>query len=117
MDPTQLIVVNAVCVWLIQWAKGSKLVPFLTHETQALNKIASVVIAGLASAGIVLGASHTGSVSQGTLSISWQGLTFANVANLVYHWIANYAAQKGMYKVFHGLGNGNGPAVLPPAAK
>jgi len=93
-----LLVLNAVAVWIIQAAKSSKYLPFITAETGKINKAVSAVIAAFAAAGVVFGASHTGSVQQGSLTITWAGVTVANVVSFLYHWIGYYWSQKLIFK-------------------
>jgi len=98
-ETTNLLVLNAVAVWIIQALKGSKYVPWITAETEAVNKFVSAAFAALASAGVAFTAVHTGGVSEGALTISWAGITVANVVSFLYHAVAYYAAQKAFFKV------------------
>jgi hypothetical protein len=95
-----LIVINAICVWALEWAKGSKTIPFLTKETGNLSQWVSIGLASLASAGMVFAFSHTGNAATGSFTITWQGLSTANVIAFLYHAVGNFATQKGLFKLY-----------------
>jgi hypothetical protein len=97
MDTLQnILTLNVICVWLIELAKRSKYVPWITAETKQVNKAASAVLAALSSAGITVLAVHQGA---GSYSIQITGLTMAAIPHFVWHVMGNYAVQKWIYKV------------------
>lgn len=107
------VAVNAVLVWLMQYLKGSKYFPWLTTETAAANKIASAILAGLASAGMVFTLAHTGAGGAGTITITYAGLTISNLAHFAAQFVANYATQKTFYKAWTGLSAPSAAPALP----
>lgn len=95
-----LITLNMIFVWVIQAFKKSKYFTWITVETQAINKLASVVLASLGAAGISLVYQHPG---PGTFNFAITGLTLGAFGHWLWHVAANYAIQKGEYKVAFGL--------------
>lgn len=103
MDNLQsMLVINAVIVWLIQAVKSSKYLPWFTAETARANRLLSAALAALASAGIVFTLVHVG---PGHWSIEVVGLTAVNFGHFLAQSVANYATQKGLFKLFT-LSNG-----------
>jgi hypothetical protein len=91
-----ILTLNVICVWLIELAKRSKYLPWITAETKQVNKAASAVLAALSSAGITVLAVNQGA---GSYSIQITGLTTAAILHFVWHVMGNYAVQKWIYKV------------------
>lgn len=110
-DIQQTLVISAVSVWAMQTLKSSKYFPWLTHETEQLNQIFSAFLASLGSAGILFTVASQGA---GSYNVSIKGLTLMNVAAFLYHAVANYATQKGLFKLY--TINGNGKAAPPSPA-
>ena len=106
-DIQSMLVLNAILVWILQAVKSSKYLPWITAETQAINKLASALLAALASAGMVFSVVHTGSGGTGEITLHYAGVTTLSLANFLWHWVGNYAIQKGWFKLF----------TLPSAAK
>jgi cytochrome c biogenesis protein CcdA len=69
----------------IQWAKGSSWFPWLTTETQKVNRIVSLTVAFLAG----LGMSFHWDPQAGTLVIS--GLAWSALAHGAQQWVAQQA--------------------------
>lgn len=90
-----MVTLNAIGVWVIQLLKQSKFFPWLTDQTSKLNRIASLLVAAGA-AGVSIVTNHIG---PGQFSIAISGLTAGTLAHFVWHWLGNYAVQKGFYKV------------------
>jgi hypothetical protein len=95
-----LLVWNALAVWIINKLKYSKAFPRLNTETEKLNQRVSVFLAALAAAGVVFTVTHAGSVTTGAITISWAGLTVSNLVSFAYHWAAYFSSQKGLYKLW-----------------
>lgn len=108
-----LITLNAIAVWLIQLAKNSKWMPFITEESEKVNKLASAVISAIAAAGMTLSIVHVGSHEAGTFTISYAGFTSGNIVNFLYHTIGYYVCQKGIFKAFFSNGNGKSSQPIP----
>jgi hypothetical protein len=75
----------------LQWLKNSKYFPWITVETQQLNRLLSVLIAFVSGFGIYA------TWGQGTLSIS--GLTAANLFHAGTHAVQQLAFQHAAYRV------------------
>lgn len=97
---TSMVTLNMIFVWAIQALKKSKYFTWITVETQTVNKLASVVTASLGAAGISLVYQHPG---PGVFNFAITGLTLGALGHWAWHVAANYAIQKGEYKVAFGL--------------
>jgi hypothetical protein len=109
MNDTTLSVqftIALISTYALQWLKETKFFPWLTTETQALNRAVSLVIAFLASAGILVGFDHTA----GVLTIS--GLTAANLLHAASRFVQQWAMQQAAYK---GLVMPPRPGTTPPS--
>lgn len=84
------ITVAVVSTYALQLLKQSKFFPWLTVETQTLNRIAGSIIALLTSVGILV------TFSAGTLMIT--GLTPINLAHAAAHFIQQWVMQQVAYK-------------------
>lgn len=91
-----MLTLNVISVWLIEMAKRSRYLPWVTAETEQVNKALSAVLAALSSAGITVLAVHQG---PGSISIQITGLTVAAIPHFVWHVMGNYAVQKWVYKL------------------
>lgn len=111
-NAVNLVAINAICVWLIQIAKSSKFVPFLTSETEKANKLISALLSAFAAAGMTISAVHIGSGGSGTLTITYGGFTLANIVAFGYHWIGYYATQKGLFKILCSSNTANADVVV-----
>jgi hypothetical protein len=78
--------------YALQFVKNSRWFPWLTVESQKLNRIAGVVIAFATSLGILMNFDH----AAGILTIS--GLTGANLLHAGARFIQQYAFQQVAYK-------------------
>jgi len=107
-EALNLVVLNSIAVWLLQAFKASAAVPWITARTAKINRYVSIVFSALAAAKMVFTVSHIGSFAQGAVTLSWTGLTVANIVNFIYHGIAYFATQKTMYKVWT---FGDAPAI------
>ena len=90
-----ILILNAVCVWLIEVVKRSRYFPWVTQETEQINKMLSAFLAALSSAGITVVTINPG---PGNLDIHITGLTLPTLLHFVWHWLGNYAVQKWLYK-------------------
>jgi hypothetical protein len=99
-DPVAAIVAwNAVAVWAEQKLKASSLVPFVTNQTEKINKVVSVALSALGAAGMTFTFAHTTQDhGAGQLVISYAGLTLMNFIGFAYHMITNYATSKAFFK-------------------
>lgn len=95
------LVINAVAVWGLQWLKGTKFFPWLTAETEKLNRIASALVAALASAGMVFTIAHVGGGGTGDITLHYAGVTAVNAVHFLWHGVGNYASQKALFKIFY----------------
>jgi hypothetical protein len=81
-----------ISTYVLQWLKQSKLFPWLTVETQTLNRWAGIAIAFLSSVGVLVTFDH----AAGVLTIS--GLTAANLlhvaARITQQWVMQQVAYR-----------------------
>ncbi len=91
-----ILILNAVCVWLIEVVKRSRYFPWVTQETEQINKMLSAFLAALSSAGITVVTINQG---PGNLDIHITGLTLPTLLHFVWHGLGNYAVQKWVYKM------------------
>lgn len=93
--------------WLIERAKASRYMPWITAETGNLNKLITAVLAAAYAAGVTLTVSHPGA---GHWMLDFTGLTATNLYHFLGHGIRVYALSKGWYKF---LGQPVAPAPSP----
>ena len=89
------LVTAATVSTLLQLAKNSPLVPWLSRETGRLNAFLSIALAGLTA----LGLSYTASFDEttGAFTIGFTG-TLGGVIDGLAHWTGQWTAQHAMYK-------------------
>jgi hypothetical protein len=87
---SNLIALNGVAVWLIQFLKNASWFPWLTREKDGLLRLASALTAAAGSAGIVV--THHGPGEWGVT-----GATLPVVGAFLWHALANYITQKVLY--------------------
>ena len=81
-----------ISTYALQWLKQSKLFPWLTVETQTLNRLVGAAIAFLSSVGILVSFDHVA----GVLTVS--GLTVANLLHAGARFLQQWAFQQAAYK-------------------
>ena len=84
---------SALIVYLMQLVKSWSKVPWITTETEKVNRIASILLSGLAAIGIH---AHYDGVAQ-TLTFTGVGLTA--ILTGLWNWAVSYAITHGFYKV------------------
>jgi predicted ferric reductase len=89
----QQIPLAVISTYLLQWLKGTRLFPWLTMESQRLNRMAGVVIAFCASVGVLFSFDH----AAGVLTIS--GLTTANLLHVGARFLQQWVYQQGSYRM------------------
>jgi hypothetical protein len=82
----------AVVSFLIAFLKKQSWFPWLTTETDKLNRVVAIVLSGLASVGIHASFNH----AAGQLVIT--GLTLTSVAQGLWHWGTQFALTHGWFK-------------------
>lgn len=91
MDISTQVGVAALVSLGIQWAKQSSWFPWLTTETDKLNRGAAVALSGLASIGI-----HVSHPAAGSWLV--EGVTIATIAPALWHWFIQFLYTHGIYK-------------------
>lgn len=86
------VVVSAVVVYLLQLAKKSQLVPWMTAETGTINRVVAVLAALCSSLGI----HFSFNAAAGTLLIA--GLSIANVGGFAWHWLTAFVSQQLIFQ-------------------
>lgn len=86
---------SGVLVPLLQWAKRSKLVPWLTMETAKLNRLVAVLWATITTVGI-----HASFDSvTGTLTINGLGDLVKHPLHFAVYFVAQIAMQQNFYRL------------------
>ena len=93
---TSQVTAAAVVSFIINFLKKQAWFPWLSKETDKANRIAAVVLSGLASVGIHTTFDH----QNGTLVIT--GLTVTAVATGLWHWGTQFALTHGWFKATSG---------------
>lgn len=82
----------AVVSFLIAFLKKQSWFPWISTETEKINRVAAIVLSGLASLGIHAHFSH----ESGILTVT--GLTLTTVAVGLWHWVTQFALTHGWFK-------------------
>jgi hypothetical protein len=83
---------SAMVVWILQQLKKAKTIPWVSVETDKLNRWLAVLGAALASIGIHYTFDHTA----GVLTIT--GLTLTGILTGTWHWFQSYVVQEALYR-------------------
>jgi hypothetical protein len=86
------VVVSAVIVYVLQLAKKSPLVPWMTCETDTINRVVAVLAALCSSLGI----HFSFNAAAGTLVIA--GLSLANIGGFAWHWLTAFVSQQLIFQ-------------------
>ena len=78
-------------VYVIEFLKKTRLMPFVTQHTVALNRWLGVIASGVATLGI----GFSFDSEAGSLMIT--GLTAATIAHNAWHWFTQWAVQQFVY--------------------
>lgn len=99
-DPVAAIVAwNAVAVWAMQRLKASSLLPWITAQSQNVNKVVALVLSALGAAGMTFTFAHTTQDhGAGQIVFTYAGLTTMNFVGFAYHGITNYVTSKAFFK-------------------
>ena len=95
MDEMQSqIGLGLLVVFVLQWLKGQKWFPFVSFDSQRINRIIGIVVAAAASWGIV------GTFDYGTGTLNITGLTpdhlWSWAQHAGYQWLIQQAAYRGI---------------------
>lgn len=90
---TEQATIAVITTYVFQWIKKSSWFPWLTMNSQKLNRILGVVVAFAASIGVVATFDHTA----GVLTVT--GLTMAGLGHGVARFIQQWVMQQTAYKV------------------
>ena len=83
---------STIVVMVLQWLKKTRFAPFITFETDAMNKCVSALLAAFVAVGI-----HAQYDSDAhTLMIT--GLTLSAFFHGLWHWLQSFAFQELIYK-------------------
>ena len=86
------VVISAVVVWLIQLAKKSQRIPWISAETSKLNRLIAVLTSCCSAVGIHI----SFSAAAGTLVIT--GLTLTGVLTFFWHWLTAFVSQQLIFQ-------------------
>jgi hypothetical protein len=90
------IVVSYIFQYLIEAAKRSSWMPWLSTETGNLNRIVAAILASAYAAGMTFTLTHLG---PGDWNLHATGITWLNVSHFLGHALRVYAMQKGWFKI------------------
>lgn len=114
MDPmpgaelTTHLTTGAVIVYLIEWLKRTRLVPFMSQHTVGVNRVLSGVLAAVAAFGITW--SYDG--AEGVLIV--KGLTAPAIGQAAWEWLKQFVWQQLLYD---GMIQRRGAGGIPSAAR
>lgn len=103
---TSVVTAGAISVSIIQWLKNTKLVPFINHNSAALNRVVAWIAAFVSAVGL----HYTWDSGTGTLTLT--GLTATAIGTTLWATIKSYAFQVLIYR---GIIDKSGKPVAPPA--
>lgn len=86
------VVISAVVVYLIQLAKKSARIPWISTETSKLNRLIAVLASLFSSVGI----HFSFNAAAGTLVIT--GLTLAGILGFAWHWLTAFVSQQLIFQ-------------------
>lgn len=88
------ITLSAVIVFALQCLKNSKLAPFITAESDKLNRLLALALSGAAAIGIHF--TYDASLAGGTITII--GIGWASVTHGGWDWLQSFAVQEWLYR-------------------
>jgi hypothetical protein len=115
MEPSAIVdqaMIAGLAVWLIERAKDWARLPFINAATDRICRLFSALAAMVAAAGLTVAANWTG-FQDGTLTLTIQGLTAANVAG--FFWTAGKSLfdQEVIYRLLKASKRPAAPAAQP----
>lgn len=99
---TSVVTAGAISVSVIQWLKNTKLIPFINHNSAALNRAVAWLMAFISAIGL----HYTWDSGTGTLTLT--GLTATAIGTTLWATIKSYAFQVLIYR---GIVDKNGKPV------
>lgn len=81
---------------IIEMIKRTSKVPWVTEQTDALNKWLGAFLAALSAAGIAV--ATTFDPSTGTFTLMVSGLTISGVVGFLWQWLSQWALQQAAYE-------------------
>lgn len=102
------VTASAVVVIFIQYLKKSRFAPFITFETDALNKAMGALFAAFTAVGI----HYSYDAASHTLMIT--GITLGAFVHGLWHWLTSFSFQQLIY---HGVVKVPAPAPSEPEPK
>ena len=98
------VALSAIIIWLMNWAKRSKLVTFMSAETETVNRLVAVALTGLASLGVHMTHSYDPLADGGTFHLVITGVALGSILAHGRDWIFSYVVTKSGYKLIGGGG-------------
>jgi hypothetical protein len=89
-DISAQVVASALTVWLIQWIKKIKQIPWISDDSAKLNRLISALLA----AGTAVGIHAT--FNNGTLVIT--GLTLLGILTAAFNWLKAFVMNELIYQ-------------------
>jgi protein-S-isoprenylcysteine O-methyltransferase Ste14 len=80
---------------LVQWMKAAAGLPWITAQTDTINKGVGALVAFLATLGIGLATSWD--ASTGTFVLTITGLSLGTLTTFVWHWFSQFVMQQAAY--------------------
>lgn len=90
------VTISGIIVALMQWLKNSKWFPWLTTESEKLNRVIAAAAAAAGAIGVHLAWNH-GDIP-GTYMIQVTGLTLMGVLGGVWSWLKMYVYQQIIFR-------------------
>lgn len=90
------VTLSTVVVVVMEWLKKASWFPWLTVQSEKVNKLIAIFLAAITAIGI----HYTYDASTATLTLT--GISLAALGHGLWHWLQSYAVQETVYKgAFH----------------
>jgi hypothetical protein len=90
------VTLSTVVVVVMEWLKKAQWFPWLSAQSDKVNKVLGALLAAVTAVGI----HYTYDASTATLTFT--GISLAALGHALWHWLQSYAVQETIYKgAFH----------------
>lgn len=90
------VTISAIVVALLQWLKQSPWFPWLTTESEKLNRVIAAMLAAFTAIGIHIAWNH--GAAPGTYMVEVSGLTLMGVLSGMWAWAKSFVFQQIIFR-------------------